>query len=124
MDEQALETLIREVRILHRRRYAEAAYFFVLEALDYSMFIAGKSRLQGEERHLSCEELLYGLRRYASEEFGPLAPVTFRSWGIQKTDDFGAIVFQMCEIGLLSRREQDREELFHEAFDIEQAFAK
>jgi len=104
--------------------YEEAAYLFVLEALDYTMFSAGKNLAQGEARHLSCRELLEGIRRYALEEMGPLAKMTFKSWGVRSTDDFGAIVFQMCSVGLLHRREEDQLEHFHEVFDFEEVFAQ
>ena len=124
MDNQSLEILIRELRIQNGRQYSESAYFFVLEALDYTMFVVGKSREHGEVKHLSCSELLDGIRKYASEEFGPMAPHTFSSWGIERTGDFGDLVFQMCDIGLLSRQKEDRAELFHEAFDFAEAFAQ
>ncbi|RMH03533.1 MAG: hypothetical protein D6702_05775 [Planctomycetota bacterium] len=122
MDDQKLEAVIRTLRQHHQRRYAEAAYFFVLEALDYTMFRLGKTRSQGEDRHISVAELLDGIREYAREEFGPLAPFAFRSWGVHRTEDFGAIVFQMCEVGLLKRRAEDRPEDFANGFDFSRAF--
>ncbi|MDP6849937.1 MAG: hypothetical protein QGH51_06760 [Planctomycetota bacterium] len=124
MDDRQLEEIIRNLRQLEGRRYEEAAYFFVLEALDYSMFLLGKTRAQGEARHLSCDELLDGIRRYANEEFGPMAPYTFKSWGVEGTEDFGELVFQMCEIGLLNRRDEDLPEAFEDAFDFDAAFAQ
>ena len=41
MEDSKLQPLIRQTRILNERRYAEAAYYFVLEALDYTIFLAG-----------------------------------------------------------------------------------
>lgn len=135
MEDSKLQPLIRQTRILHQRRYAEAAYYFVLEALDYTIFLAGRggqgaqeSRLsedKGSEsagRHISPHELLSGIRRYAREEFGPLAPYAFRSWGVQTTEDFGTIVFQMCETGLLKKTDRDRPQDFANGFDFQQAF--
>ena len=124
MDDQKLEAVIRSLRQHYQRRYAEAAYFFVLEALDYTMFLLGKTRLQGEEKHIAGPELLEGIKRYAREEFGPLAPFAFRSWGVHRTEDFGTIVFQMCEVGLLNKREEDRPEDFANGFDFTEAFAE
>ncbi|TAH38501.1 MAG: hypothetical protein EYC70_03760 [Planctomycetota bacterium] len=124
MDDRRLQPLIRRIRHQHERRYAEAAYFFVLEALDYTMCLLGKNRLQGEARHISGPELLEGIRQYAKEEFGPLAPYAFRSWGVQATEDFGTLVFQMCEAGLLNKRDSDRLEDFRNGFDFRNAFAE
>ena len=123
MDDRKLQPLIREIRALHDQRYAAAAYLFVLEALEYTLFLHGKSQAGGEQRHVNGRELLEGIRRYAAEEFGPLAPFAFRSWGVHRTDDFGDIVFQMCEAGLLNASEDDRPEDFADAFDFEEAFA-
>lgn len=123
MDDRRLQTVIREIRRIHGRKYAEAAYFFVLEALDYTLFLLGKTKVQGEERHVSGPDLMEGVRKYAREEFGPLAIYAFHSWGLNATDDFGDIVFQMCDAGLLNRQESDRMEDFHEIFDFAEAFA-
>lgn len=124
MDDRRIQPVIRRLRQKHGRRYAEAAYFFLLEALDYTMCLLGKSRLQGEARHITGPELLDGIRQYAKEEFGPLAPYAFRSWGILNTEDFGALVFQMCEAGLLNKRDSDRLEDFRDGFDFRNAFAE
>jgi uncharacterized repeat protein (TIGR04138 family) len=129
MDDRKLQPLIREIRILHSRQYAEAAYFFVLAALDYTIFLDSRDRggqgAQGTQavRHISPQELLAGLRRYAQEEFGPLAPYAFRSWGVTCTEDFGTLVFQMCEAGLLNKTDQDRPTDFADGFDFNEAFS-
>ncbi|MDA1259049.1 MAG: hypothetical protein O3A20_00345 [Planctomycetota bacterium] len=122
MDDRKLQPLIREIRSQNGRRFAEAAYFFVLEALDFTIFLQGKGQAPTESRHINGRELLDGIRRYAQEEFGPLAPFAFRSWGVTRTEDFGALVFQMCEAGLLNRAENDHPRDFANGFDFEQAF--
>lgn len=124
MDDRKLQPLIREIRTQHGRRFAEAAYFFVLEALDYTIFLQGKGQCAGQDRHISPRELLDGIRRYATEEFGPLAPFAFRSWGVRNTEDFGSIVFEMIEAGLLNKAETDHPRDFAGGFDFERAFAE
>jgi len=129
MDDRKLQPLIREIRIQHHRRYAEAAYFFVLEALDYTIFLESRDRGAAQPRetshirHISPRELLSALRNYAQEEFGPLAPYAFRSWGVTCTEDFGSLVFQMCEAGLLNKTDQDRRQDFADGFDFNNAFS-
>lgn len=129
VDDRKLQPLIREIRIQHQRQYAEAAYVFVLEALDYTIFLESRNQSAGPEaetggRHITPKELLEGLRQYAREEFGPLAPFAFRSWGVHATEDFGRLVFQMCEAGLLKRTENDRQQDFVDVFDFRQAFSE
>ena len=124
MDDRKLQPLIREIRALNGRKYAEAAYFFVLEALDYTIFLEGRVQASGEGRHINGRELLHGLRKYAQEEFGPLAPYAFRSWGVSSTEDFGDLVFQMCSAGLLNKNESDSPADFADGFDFGDAFAE
>ena len=123
MNDKKLQPVIREIRRIHNRCYAEAAYFFVLEALDFTIF-----RQRGNEReanrHISCGDLLEGIRLYAKEEFGPLAPYAFHSWGVWKTEDFGILVFHMCDGGLLHARDVDTPEAFADGFDFNRAFAE
>lgn len=124
MDDRKLQPLIREIRAQNGRRFAEAAYFFVLEALDFTLFLQGKGQAPAESRHINGRELLDGIRRYAQEEFGPLAPFAFRSWGVHRTEDFGTIVFEMCEGRLLNRAETDHPRDFANGFDFAAAFAE
>jgi len=122
MDDSKLRPVIQEIRRLHTRRYAEAAYFFVLEALDYTIF-QQRTHERESGKHISCRDLLEGIRKYALDEFGPLAPYAFHSWGVWRTEDFGELVFQMCDGGLLKARETDTPAAFADGFDFEQAFA-
>jgi uncharacterized repeat protein (TIGR04138 family) len=124
MDDRKLQPLIREIRAQSGRRYAEAAYFFVLEALDHTIFLQGKGETPHESRHISGRDLLDGIRRYAQEEFGPLAPFAFRSWGVHRTEDFGSIVFEMIEGGLLNKDANDHPRDFANGFNFDQAFGE
>ncbi|KAA3607943.1 MAG: hypothetical protein DWQ01_12730 [Planctomycetota bacterium] len=122
MEDRKLETLIRKLRRSRDRAYAEAAYYFVLDALDFTMLMLEKNRRSGEARHISGPELLEGIRCFARDEFGPLAPFAFHSWGLRHTGDFGTIVFHMVDVGLLNKHESDRPEDFLDGFDFQEAF--
>jgi len=116
--EEALE------RILARdSRYLPDAYVFLREALDYTQKrIAKDSR--GRVRHVSGQELLEGLRQYALEQFGPMAITVLEEWGVKHCRDFGHIVFNMVEIGLLAKTEQDSVADFDGGYDFFEAFQK
>jgi uncharacterized repeat protein (TIGR04138 family) len=75
-------------------------------------------------RHVSGQELLAGIREFALAEFGPMAKTVLNSWGITRTEDFGEIVFNMVEIGLLGRTDKDSREDFANGYDFEEAFRK
>ena len=105
------ETLFRDaVDALRERgaRYAREAYVFVVAALGETVRALPAERLaDAERRHLSGQELTDGVIRTAREEFGPLAPMVFREWGVRSTEDVGEIVFDLVEAGQLSARPED-----------------
>ena len=106
------------------RRYARNAYYFVLDALDYTLVHFGKDQLTGEERHVGARELLSGIRDLAAEQFGLMASFMFDQWGVTGTRDFGEIVFNLIDAGLLSRRPEDSRLDFADVYDIEAAFGE
>jgi uncharacterized repeat protein (TIGR04138 family) len=75
-------------------------------------------------RHVSGQQLCIGLRDYAIERYGLLAPTVLRTWNISRTDDFGRIVFAMIEHGLLSKTAHDTLEDFRAVFDFDEAFGR
>ena len=97
-------------------RYDERAFLFVLAALEYR-----QARLP-ERRHISGEELSHACRDFALDQYGLLARTVLEHWGIRRTADFGAIVYALIDAGLLVRREEDREEDFHEVYAFGDAF--
>jgi uncharacterized repeat protein (TIGR04138 family) len=104
------------------RRFARNTYYFVLDALDYTLSHYGKDSLTGEDRHVGAAELLEGVRDLAAEQFGPMAAFVFRQWGVRCTADFGEVVFNLIDAGLLSRRPEDSRLDFVDGFDFESVF--
>jgi uncharacterized repeat protein (TIGR04138 family) len=78
--------------------------------------------ITGPPRHISGEELLEGIVEYAREEFGPMAKEVFNFWGVERSVDFGRIVFSLVDAGLLLKTEKDSLEDFREKLDFEQIF--
>ncbi len=105
------------------RRYDGDAYYFVREGLDYTLKILKKGR-PGGQRHVAGPELLEGLRRYALDQFGPLGKTVFDHWGVRRCEDFGEIVFNMVDKGILGRTDQDSRADFKGGYDFEEAFVK
>jgi uncharacterized repeat protein (TIGR04138 family) len=72
-----------------------------------------------KEHHVSGKQLIEGVRKFALDEFGLMARCVFNQWGIKKTGDFGNMVFNLVEIGLMSKTENDSMDDFEDIFDIE-----
>ncbi len=75
-------------------------------------------------RHVTGQELLDGLRQHALLQFGPMAITVFEEWGIRTCQNFGEIVFNMVEIGLLAKTEKDSRDDFQNGYDFTEAFCK
>ena len=119
-----LETAIRREILSRDPGYELAAYLFIYEALAYTQKALGRdgASLTPAQRHVTGQELLNGIREYAAQMFGPLAPVVFRNWRVKRTEDFGEIVFNLVEHGLLGKTESDAREDFAGGFDFDRAF--
>lgn len=104
-------------------RYRREAYAFVREALDFTQKLVTREN-QKRIRHVTGQELLDGIRQFALKEFGPMAATVLEEWGITSCPDFGEIVFNMVDVGLLARTEEDRREDFQNGYDFTTAFRK
>ena len=104
-------------------RFHRDAYAFMREALDFTQKLIGKENL-GKVRHVTGQELLDGLRQYALQQFGPMTVTVFEEWGVRNCRDFGEIVFNMVENGLLAKTERDTRDDFQTGYDFTDAFRK
>src|SRR5262245_53057851 len=110
LDPKLLEVALKDPR------YAYEAYEFILKALDHTQTLLGKrasakdaEQDQGEKaaQHIKSHELLEGARSLALQEFGLMAQTVFRMWGVQSTEDFGRIVFNLVDAGLVTKTDDD-----------------
>lgn len=110
-------------------RYAYEAYEFLFQALGHTQRLLGRTPAESESElgphhHVSGPELVNGARDLALREFGLMARTVFRMWGINHTDDFGNLVFNLIESNLMSKTEKDTLEDFHNVFDLDQALVR
>ena len=111
-----MKTPIAERHRRMRLSFPPHAYVFLSEALKTAQEIAGRHLVRervDETHHISGQELLEGVRLLGLRQYGPMAPVVFRHWGLQSTDDFGRIVFEMIERGEMRKSERDKISDFH-----------
>lgn len=129
------------------RRYKPEAYQFVREALSYGqdvLDIGSEQPTEDEEdadlelpdeadeeswepqveRHLTGQQLCESIRKYALEQYGFMAKVVLNSWGLHTTGDFGEIVYNLIDIGMMKRSQEDRREDFDDCYDFDEAFQR
>jgi len=118
-------------------RYPFEAYEFVFRALEHTQWLLGQAEASSgaarrgrkapaskARHHVTGQDLLHGVRDLALREFGLLARAVFRAWGINATDDIGAIVFNLIDAELMSRTDEDKREDFHAVYDLDQALCE
>jgi len=97
-------------------RYKSDAYEFVLHALGFTQ------KKLNRKGHITGQELLEGIRQLGLEQYGPMTNTLFQHWGVKKTEDFGEIVFNMVEVGLMGKDEKDSRKDFKNVYNFEEAF--
>lgn len=109
-------------------RYAYEAYEFVCDAVTFTQERLGRARPSDDEsqeeepnRHVNGMELLRGACDLALRDFGPMAAIVFRMWGVRTTDDFGEMVFRLIRAERLSKSDEDDIDDFRDLFDLDKA---
>ncbi len=97
-------------------QYHLEAYQFVLESLRVLI------KELNSPRHVSGPELLNAIKSHGIDVYGFLAPKVFEHWGINETLDFGYVVFNLVEMGILRKTDKDNLEDFRNVFAFETAF--
>ena len=111
------------VKEIHQKddRYAKGAYFLIREALDHTLKSLDKNSRKNKG-HVSGEELLEGIRSFALDRFGPMTLTLMNHWNIRQCRDFGNIVFNLVEFGILGRTDNDSLEDFEGGYNFQEAF--
>ncbi len=74
-------------------RYREEAYAFIAKAVMLSL-----SCIRREEqlrRHVSAEEIIFSLCALAHKEYGPLALIVLKDWGIRTNTDIANVIYHL-----------------------------
>jgi uncharacterized repeat protein (TIGR04138 family) len=112
-----------DVIVAKDQRYARDAYHFIRESLDFTQKLIGKEN-KGKVRHVTGRELLDGIRQHALAQFGPMTVTVLAEWGVRNCQDFGEMVFNMVESGLLAKTEKDSRDDFQDGYDFTEVFDK
>ena len=97
-------------------RYRKEAYIFMFGALEHTI------EKIGERRHVTGQELLGGISEYGWQQYGPTTGLVFEHWGVRTTEDFGNIVFNLIDTGLMGKTEEDSIEDFRDVYDFNEEF--
>ena len=117
--------------------YGVEAYTFVRDALAYAQDVLRmgqesdveptldlETEKSAPERHLTGQDLCEAIRLYSIDQFGYMARIVLKNWGILSTSDIGNIVYNLISIGWMKKSSEDRRDHFDDVFDFEEAFEK
>lgn len=106
-------------------RYDARALKFVFEGLAETIEELRKCEdPEGMPRHISGQELSWGLAQAAKKRWGRLAGMVFGYWGLKRTRDFGEIVYLMIDYGWMTSQDTDTIEDFNNVFSFKDVFEK
>jgi len=74
--------------------------------------------MRGAERHLTGQDLCEAIRQFALNQFGFMTLAVFNQWGITQTTDFGNIVYNMIDAGLMRKSAHDKRTDFDGVYDF------
>ena len=106
-------------------RYRLHAYQFVRDSLAFAQeAIPNDNPEPEEEPHLTGQQLCEAIRLFAIDQFGYMSKTVLNSWGIHGTVDFGEIVYNLIDIGMMKKSETDQREHFADVYSFEKAFVE
>ncbi|MBL7214481.1 MAG: hypothetical protein ISS71_02250 [Phycisphaerae bacterium] len=106
-------------------RYDARALKFVFEGLAATIDkFRQQENLEAMPRHITGQELAWGLAETSQKRWGRLAAMVLEHWGVRSTRDFGEIVYLMIESGWMTSQETDTIEDFNHVFDFTEVFEK
>ncbi|HEY2158444.1 MAG TPA: Minf_1886 family protein [Isosphaeraceae bacterium] len=112
-------------------RYSIHAYAFVFESISYTKKHRAGIRSRGPAkarrsttRHVTGRQLCEGACAMALAQYGYLAKVVLRQWGLRSTSDLGEVVYNLIASGDLEKTPSDSRSDFDGVFDLEQALTR
>ena len=94
--------------------YTLESYQFVSNAVSATI-----AKLSAH-RHISAAELLVGIRNYAREQYGAVAPLVMDKMGLRTARNVGEVVYLLISVKVLSASQDDSPEDFNVAFSWEE----
>ena len=103
-------------------RYNVRALKFVYEGLAATIEKLRQNEDADHPRHITGQELAWGLADLAMQRWGRLAGMVLGRWGLHGTRDFGEIVYLMISHGWMTSQDTDTIEDFDHVFDFQAVF--
>jgi uncharacterized repeat protein (TIGR04138 family) len=115
---KSIEEVVEEVGL-----YPIDAYEFVQQGLSYTVNkVHGPKPKPEESQHVNGRALCEGLRDYALMKWGLMARTVLLRWNVNRTLDFGKIVFALVDNGHMRKTDEDQLDDFRDVYEFQSAF--
>ena len=119
-------------------RYQAEAYEVIRNALNYAhdelglgqidqQVLAAAMEADGDipdDAHLTGQQLCEAIRQYSILQFGFMAKTVLNNWGLTETLDFGEVVYNLIDIGMMRKSNSDSKDDFAGVYDFDSVFVK
>ena len=105
-------------------RYDARALKFVYEGLAVTIEKLRQNEDADHPRHITGQELAWGLAEAAMQRWGRLAALVLAQWGVRTTRDFGEIVYLMITREWMTSQDTDTIDDFNDVFDFGTVFER
>jgi uncharacterized repeat protein (TIGR04138 family) len=119
MGKQSIEQVARE-----DGRFDPRALKFVMDGLGQTIEKLCEEEGIEHPRHVSGQELSWGLAEAAKKRWGKLAAMVLNYWGIKTTRDWGEIVYLMIRHEWMTSQDTDCIEDFDAVYDFPSVFER
>ena len=112
-------------------RYQAEAYEFIRNALSFAHDELGLGQVDAvmeaegdipDEAHMTGQQLCEAIRQYSISQFGYMAKTVLNSWGLNETLDFGEVVYNLIDIGMMRKSDSDFKDDFAGVYDFDSVF--
>lgn len=110
--------------VIQDPRFDSEAYAFISDAVLYTTNKIESDSSHPSKQHITGRQLLEGIKEFAMQQFGPIAPEVLRHWGLNDSMAIGHVVFNMVDNQLLGKTQNDTIDDFKNGFDFDMEFAK
>ena len=105
-------------------RFDPRALKFVMDGLGQTIEKLCEQEGVEHPRHVSGQELSWGLAETAQKRWGKLAGMVLNYWGIKTTRDWGEIVYLMIRHEWMTSQDTDCIEDFDAVYDFSSVFER
>lgn len=112
MNELSFENAVQNIVTKKCSSYTIDAYYFVKDALDIATPVGTANK------HVTGQKLCEVIKDHAIASYSIFAQRVLSSWGINKTDDIGEIVYLLINEGVFGKNKNDKKEDFNDVFDM------